>query len=230
MTKSHLKRLKAEKSWKIKRKKDKFITRPKPGAHSFAEGIPLGVILKELLEYAKTTKEIKHILYNKEVLVDGKIRKDHRYLAGFMDMISVPKKKEHFRILFNNKGHLYLKQVKDNETKFKLCKISGKRILIKKKMQISFHDGRTMLVDKDSFKVGDTLIIELPKQKIKEHLKLEPKAQIYLFSGRHVGGSGTLENIRGKYITFKNKKGDVFETLKKYVFVIGKNKPVVEID
>ena len=106
MAKKHLKRLNAPKSWKIKRKGIKFITRPNPGAHSFSLGMPINIVLREIFEYAKTTKEVKNILNNKEVLINGVRRKDHRFIVGFMDIIAIPGIKAYFRVLLDKKGKL----------------------------------------------------------------------------------------------------------------------------
>jgi len=227
MTKNHLKRLNAPKTWGIKRKESRFVTRPKPGPHSFKEGISLNLILKELLNYADTTKDVKRILSNKDVLVDGKPRKDHRFLAGLMDIISLPKKKEYFKILLNKKGKLELNPIKENYTGLKFCKIKEKSF-VGKKVQLNLHDGRNILVDKDSYKVGDTLVLEVPKQKIKEHLKLEQKSFVYLIGGRHIGETGIIEDIKGKNIVYKKDSGEVYETLKRYAFVIEKTKPITQ--
>lgn len=228
MTKDHLKRLNAPKTWKIKRKQAKFVTRPKPGTHSFKEGMPLNLVIRDILKYGDITKEVKHILSNKAVLVDGKVRKDHRFLVGLMDIVSIPKKKEHFRILFNEKGKIELIPIKEKEANTKLCKIRGKSF-VRKKVQLNLHDGRNVLVEKDSYKVGDTIILEVPKQKMVEHLKLEPKTLIYLVGGRHIGEIGTAEDIKGRNIVYKRESGEVYETLKKYAFVIGKTKSFISL-
>lgn len=228
MPKDHMKRLASPKTWKIKKKGIRFVTRAHPGAHTLDAGIPLNVLLRDILGYAKTTKEVKNILSNKEVLVDGKRRKDHKFLVGLMDSVSLPEIKQNFRILFDRKGKLAAIPIKDEEAKTKLCKIKGKSF-VRKKIQINLHDSRNILLDKDDYKMGDSLMIEVTSQKIKEHLKLEPKSIIYLGGGRHVGEMGTIEDIKGNNITYKTPEGEVYQTLKKYAFVVGKTKPLITL-
>ena len=72
-------------------------------------------------------------------------------------------------------------------------------------------------------------MISLPKQEIKEHLRLEKGCNIYLIGGKHSGDLGTVEDIISKKITYKTQKGEIIETLKRYVFVVGKDKPVVSL-
>ena len=67
MTKNHLKRLAAPKSWNIKRKANVYVTRPRPGAHSMQESIPFTSFCKDLSNIAQTTKQVKYILNEKRV-------------------------------------------------------------------------------------------------------------------------------------------------------------------
>ena len=111
--KKHLSRVAVPKTWPINRRYRKWVTRPKPGMHGIKLGMPLSVIFKEILGYAKTTKEAKNILNNQDVLVDGKRRKDTRFIAGLMDIISMPKIKENFRILLIKRGKISLVPIND---------------------------------------------------------------------------------------------------------------------
>ena len=40
---------------------------------------------------------------------------------------------------------------------------------------------------------------------------------------------GKIEDIISNKVTYKGKSGDVIETLKKYVFVVGKDKPAISL-
>ena len=126
MTKVHQKRLSAPKSWTIKRKKEKFIIRGKPGQHSFKTAIPLNLVLKNLMKCVKTTKEVKYVLNNKEIFINNKIRRDSKFFVGFMDTIAIPLTEEYYRMLIDKKGKFFLLDIKENESKIKLCKIKNK--------------------------------------------------------------------------------------------------------
>lgn len=54
--------------------------------------------------YALTGKEVVSILMQRHVKVDGKVRTDATYPAGFMDVIDIPKTDEHFRLVYDTKG------------------------------------------------------------------------------------------------------------------------------
>ncbi len=228
MTKRHLKRLAIPNSWDIKRKGIKFTTRPAPGAHPFGLGMPINLIIRDMLKYAKTNKEVKKILNNKEILVDGKVRKEYRFITGFMDSISSPKLKEHYRIILNKKGKISLLPITEQEAKIKICKITGKK-LIKGKTQLNLFDSRNILVDKDTYKVGDSIVIELPSQKLKEHLKLEKGVIVFVIGGKNIGTVSTVEDISGRKIICKHNN-TLFEVPFDYVFVMGKNKGLIKLD
>ena len=84
-------------------------------------------------------------------------------------------------------------------------------------------------MEKDEYKNGDTVIISLPKQEIKGHIKLEKGCIIYLIGEKHSGDTGEVEGIIGGKITYKKVNGEVIETLKKYVFAVGKGKPAISL-
>ena len=229
MVKRHLKRLVAPRSWKIKRKGITFVTRPNPGMHSKKNSTSINVVLRDMLNYAKTTRDVKMILADKGILVDKKQVKDHRFSVGIMDIIEMPKIKKCFRVLLNKKGNICLVEIKGDEAGIKLCKIVEKTVIKKGKIQINLNDGRNVITDKNNYNTGDTLVIEVPEQKIKEHLKFEKGSFVYLSGGKHKGESGIADEIKNSIIKVKPESGESFETSKKFAFVIGKDKPIITL-
>ena len=224
----HLLRLAMPKTWKIKRKGIKYVSRPKSGPHSFKLGLPINLLLRDILNYARTTKEVKNILYNQDILVDGIRRKNHRFIVGLMDVISIPKTKENFRIILNKKGNIAALPIKEEEAKLKPCKIIGKTLLKKGKMQLNMEDGKNIPTKEDKYNVGDSILIEIPSQKIKEVFKLEKGSTVYLTGGKHIGETGLIEGIKENRLVYKREQ-ETFETSKNYAFVIGKEKPSIEL-
>ena len=224
MVKKHLSRLTAPKSWPIQKKGIKWITRPNPGPHALKNCIPLNLVIKNVLKYAKTTNEVKKILNEGKILIDKKSRKDYRFPIGVMDVLEIPETKEHFRILYTLKGKFMVHKISAEESKIKPVKIVNKKILKGNKTQLNLYDGRNMIVDKDEFKVNDTLILSLgDKPQVKKHLKFEKGASVYLIEGKYKGMSGTIEDIKP---IFRNPaikvkvKSKTFETSKNFAFVI----------
>jgi len=224
----HLSRLASPNSWNIRRKDNKWVMRPLPGAHPLKLGMPLTILLRDILSYAKNSKEAKFILNKGEIFVDGKVRKEPKFIVGLMDIISIPNMKTSFRILLNNKGKLVPVKIKDEDAKSKLSKIINKSKIKGNKIQLNLSDGRNIIADKDSYKVGDVVLIELSSNKIIKTINLEKGAFIILNGGKHIGDAGLIEEIEGNKIIYK-KDGQTYKTLKKYAFAIGRDKPLISL-
>jgi len=229
MGKEHLKRLAAPKSWQISRKELTFITKPVAGPHSLDTSIPISLLLKELFNYANTTKEVKKILNTDEVKIDGKPRRDFRFPIGIFDTIGFKSINECFRVILNKNGKLGLIKINKEESLIKPCKIIGKK-MITGKLQLNLYDGRNLNESGNSYNVGDTVILSLPGQKIIKHLKLKNKSTIFLTGGKHIGEVGNVEDVIEDKIIYRNQKGNLIETSKKYAFVVGDDKPSITLN
>ncbi|MBS3114604.1 30S ribosomal protein S4e [Candidatus Woesearchaeota archaeon] len=228
MGKDHLKRLAAPKTWHVKRKELKFITKSIPGPHSLDIGLPLSTFLKEILNYASTTRDVKKILNTNEIKIDGKTRKNFRFPIGIFDTMEFTNTKEFFRVILNKKGKLDLIKIKKEEALLKPCKIIGKT-MVRGKLQLNLFDGKNIIADDHIYKVGDTLLLLLPQEKINKHLKLDKNSTIFLAGGKHIGEIGNVEDIVEDKVIYKDSRGDLIETSKKYAFVIGDNKPSITL-
>ena len=232
MSKRSLKRIAAPRTWPIKRKVNKWSTRPLPGGQKLEYGLPLNIIFKDLLKLTKTTRETKQIIKEGKSLVNKVPRKDYKFQVGLFDVIELPNK-ESFRLLFNKKGKLIIHQIKKEESSLIIYKIINKTILKNKITQLNFHNGKNILVEKDNYKVGDTIILD-EKNNIKQHLKFEKGALLYLIGGKHIAETGILETIHKSEGSQPNKieikiQDTNFTTLKEYSFVIGKEKPIISL-
>ncbi len=229
MVKNHSKRLAAPKAWPIKRKDNKFIVKPRAGPHSLQTGMPLSTLLKEVFNYANTTREVKNIINTHEIKIDETSRNDHRFPVGIFDTVQFANINEYFRIVLDKQGKLKSVKIKREEASIKPCKIIGKT-MANGKLQLNLYDGNNIFVDKNSYKVSDTVILSLPDKNIVRHLKLGKKSTIFLTGGKHIGEVGNIEDIVGNKIIYKDNKGDLIETSKKYAFVVGEGKPLITID
>src|ERR1700733_14520530 len=104
--KKHLKRINAPKAWMLDKLGGIFTTRPSQGPHKLRESIPLSIILKHRLKYAMNGREVIMIINDREggVSIDGKVRRDRGFPVGIMDVVSIPKTNENFRVLYDIKG------------------------------------------------------------------------------------------------------------------------------
>lgn len=219
MVKNHIKRLTIPNTWKgVGKKENKYIIKTAPGPHPIEMSMPLGVIFKQL-GIAKTTKECKYILHNKTVQVDGRRIKDDHFPVGLYDVISLVDSKKHYRMMLDNKGKLEIVDA-GKSANTKTCRIRGKKVLAKGKVQLNLSDGRNVLVDKDEYKVGDSVVLEIPSQKITKKLDLALKANVILTGGKHRGDYGQVASIEGQSLTYKNKDGKEIKTLREYAYVV----------
>lgn len=228
MAKNHMARLAAPKTWPIKRRGKTFITKQNAGPHSLTLSIPLNILLKEMLGSAKNTTESQKLLNLNKVEVDCRQRKDARFPVGIFDTLQFSNVNESFRVSLNKKGKIFLANIKKEEALLKPAKITGKK-MVKGRLQLNLYDGKNIIAESSNYKVGDTLLISLPEHKIIKHLKLDKKSTIFLIGGKHIGEIGTIEDIIHNNIIYKDSKGNLIQTSKKYAFVVGDTKPLVTI-
>lgn len=226
--KGHLKKLNAPKTWNLARKDDKWVTKPRPGPHTIEYSITVNNLIRDFLKIADSAREVKYILTYKEVLVDGKKKTDFKQQVGFMDVFSIPSIKKYFRCTIDKKGRLEFIPIEEKEASLKI--VSIKKIGMSKggKKQFTLSDGRNMFNDNKDYKISDSLLITVPKQEVKEHIKMSIGATILLMRGKHAGIIAKLERIEGKKIYFKINN-EVHETNKDYALVVGKDAPLIKV-
>lgn len=228
----HLKRYAAPKYWPIHRKEKKFTVRAFPGPHQLEYCIPLLVLIRDVLQLGQTAKEGKTIIYEGNIKVDGKIRKNYKFPVGLMDVVEIPSINKIYRIIpFKRKG-LSPFQIIEDEKNFKLCKIINKTLLKDGRTQLNLHDGRNIIIPSLDvpYKTRDVLKISIPDQKILEHYPIIEETPTLVTAGRHMGEYGTLKKIeRQTDIVTLEHEGNTFQTALKYAFIIGKTKPSISL-
>lgn len=225
------KRLAMPKIIKIPRKINKWAPTTRPGPHPKEASIPLIIAIRDILRLADTAKEAKRIIVNREIYVDGRCITDYRFPIGFMDVVSIPKINKHFRVLYDVKGNLRLVEIPAENSNWKLVRIENKTRVKEGKIQLNLHDGRNILLEKNMYKTGDVLKIEVPSQKIMAHYPLEKGSIAMIIGGKH---RGMLAKIKDYVVTRSPKPNIVrfeegFETTKDNVFVVGVVKPEITL-
>ncbi|KAI9205491.1 ribosomal family S4e [Polychytrium aggregatum] len=233
--KKHLKRLNAPKHWMLDKLTGTWAPRPSAGPHKLRECLPLIVFLRNRLKYALTHKEVKSIVMQRLIKVDGKVRTDITYPAGFMDVISIEKTGEHFRLVFDTKGRYTIHRITAEEAKYKLGKIKRVEVGAKGIPFAVTHDGRTFRYPDPLIKVNDTVKIDLESNKIVDFVKFEVGNIAYITGGHNMGRIGTIthrERHHGGFdiVHVKDARENTFATRLSNVFVIGHgNKPEISI-
>ncbi|CAL1169769.1 unnamed protein product [Cladocopium goreaui] len=202
----HLKRMYAPKQWMLDKLRGRWAPKPNAGPHKLRECLPLIVMLRQRLKYALTYREVKMIVMQRLIKVDGKVRSDMFYPAGFMDVVQIEKTKENFRLLYNTKGRFMLHKVAKEEANYKLCRVKK---VMRGPRGIPYavtHDGRTVRYPDPDVKAHDTVRLNLETGKILDHVKFETGNLVMISGGNNIG---------------RDAMGHTFNTRLENVFVIG---------
>ena len=229
----HLKRLAAPRAVRLHRKEKTWTIKSSPGPHPLEKSIPLGLIIRDYLGLCDTYREVKRVIASGDILVDGAKRKNHKFPCGLMDIISIPKLKKDYRILFDKNGKLTLVPISGKDVEWKLCRIENKTIVKGNRIQLNLHDGRNILVKKDEYKTGDVLKISFKDNKISDVFKYEKGTISMIIGGSHIGEMANIQDIQivpSATPNLAKMKGNTeFSTLTHYIFPIGKTKPIISL-
>jgi len=189
------------------------------------------------LKYALSRDEARKIVKDKEGLikVDGKVRRDHRFPLGQMDVVTIEKTNEHFRILHDVKGRFQPHRIDAKEASFKLCKVTQKVIGKSKVPHIVTHDGRTIRFPHPDIQINDSVKYDFKTKSISGVIKFQPGATVTLIGGNNIGRIGNLQSLEKHPGSFeiahvKDVNGQTFSTRLSNIIVIGDGKtPAISI-
>ncbi len=218
--------------WGIPTKESFWAPTPAPGAHSKDRSIPLIVVLRDILKYTETSKEAEIILAERKVKVDGKVKTDKNLPVGLMDVISISSLSENYRVLFDQKGKFRLLPIDKSQAEWKLVKINDKTTLKGGITQYNLHDGSNIRLDDGSkYDTKDVLKIQLPSRKVLDSYDFDEGQMALVTGGDHIGEIGNIkeyEIVKGSQPNFVHFDSGI-TTVEKYVFIIGDEKPTIEI-
>jgi small subunit ribosomal protein S4e len=206
--------------------KGRWAPRPSAGPHKLRECLPLIVMLRQRLKYALTYRECKMIVMQRLIKVDNKVRTDMFFPAGFMDVISIEKTKENFRLLYDTKSRFVLHKVAKEEASYKLCRVKKVFRGPKAVPYCVTHDGRTIRYPDPDIKPNDTVRVSLETNRILDHIKFETGNLVITSSGNNIGRVGQIthrDRHPGSFdmVHVKDAAGHSFATRLQNVFVIG---------
>ncbi len=229
MTK-HQKRLAVPKSWPVERKEETYTTKAAAGPHGEA-GVPLLIVLRDVLGYVDSKKEARFALEQDSILVNGKAVSDERRPIGMFDILAFVEREEYYRVFPDEGGRLSLTPVDEDSAGSKLGKIVGKQQIGGGDTQLTLHDGETLLVeDATAYDTNDSIVVSNEGDEIVAHFTYEEGALVTAVSGAHAGRIGTVDEIQVTPGSSANNvlidtadDDDRFETIEEYVVVIDEN-------
>ena len=228
-----LKRQMAPMFWGINRKDKRFVITVRPGSHSKNNSIPSAVLLRDTLNVVNTLREAKSSIYGGKVKVDGVIQKSLHHSIGLMDVVELEGTTDVYRLVPKD-GHILVPiKINSNEKSKKLVMVKSKTTNKGGKMQLGFHDGRTIITD-TNVNVNDVCLLQIPEQKILDVIKFEKNTQIIITRGANAGRVGTINEIKeGTFILPKRISllidDNTVEIPASNTMVIGKEKPIIQI-
>ena len=245
---NHQKRLAVPKSWPVERKEETYTTKAAAGPHG-EDGVPLLIVLRDVLGYADSKKEARYALDQDSVLINGTAVSDERRPIGMFDIVAFVEREEYYRVFPDEGGRLSLTPIDAESAGSKLGKIVGKRQVPGGDTQLTLHDGRTLLVEDASAYAGNDSIVvsnddreeqsssdhasgQSPRAdtEIVAHFTYEEGALVTAVSGAHAGRIGTIDEIQvtpgssANNVLIDAADGEErFETIEEYVVVIDEN-------
>lgn len=214
---SHLKRQKVPKNWPIKRKGSTYVVRPN---FNINKGIPVLIILRDILKIAQNRKEVKKTIHAEQVLLNNKIITDEKNNALLFDTLTIVPSKKYYRIDLSERGKFKIEEIKESDVNKKMAKVVNKKMLKGKKTQLNLSDGRNFISD-IKCNINDSVLINLKERKIDKCLPLQKKAEVIVFAGKHFGEKGSIEelDLEKKMAKVKNKEGIVNILIKQLMVV-----------
>jgi len=219
-----IKRIAAPKWWPIEKKTKKFVIKPR-GPYLKDFSLPLLVLIRDVLKIADTEKEASKIIKKGEILIDGRKRKDPKFGVGLFNIIEIPSMKRAYRAV-PKKGLSFI-EIPEKEAKLKICKIINKKSLKGKKNQINLNDGRNILTN-ENYSTQDSLLIEVPEQKIIDHIKFAENSTCMIFKGKNAGKIGKIKTIEKDRVLIGDEK--TIEVPKNFVIMVGREGPLIKLE
>ena len=237
---NHQKRLAVPDSWPVERKEATYTTKAGAGPHGEG-GVPLLIVLRDVLGYVDSTKEARFALGQDSVLVNGRAVSDERRPIGMFDILTFRERGEHYRVFPDEGGRLSLTSIDAESAGSKLGKIEGKRQVPGGDTQLTLHDGQTLLVDDASaYGTNDAIVVSTARSdsddgsprpdEIVAHFPYEEGALVTAVRGAHAGRIGTIDEIEvtpgssANNVRIEDVHGESdFETVEAYVVVIDEN-------
>ncbi len=223
--------------WPIARKEAVWTVKVGPGPHSAHKSIPLAILVRDVLRYAKTMREARRIIAAGHIRVDGVPRKDYKFPVGLMDVIEISATGEYYRMLPHPSRHLWPLEISESEASIKPLRVEGKTMVKGGNVQLHFHDGKNMLVPVEEarkYSTLDVVLYSLGERDVILHVPMQLGVYALIVDGHNVGRHGKIADIvrtirRRQSIAVLSTDGQQTRTVMDYVFPIGKESPAIKI-
>jgi len=231
----HLKRFVAPDSWHVAKKTYKFVTKTAPGPHN-ANAMPIAVWLRDHMSLALNMKEVKQILHQKDVIINGRPCRDPRMGIGIFDIISLPRIGKYYRILRDKKGRHRTIEINEESANSRLAKIVDKTIVHGAKVQLNLRDGGNVLGD-NTYRPKDSIVLSIGQEdrfRIIDHFPFAVGNMAMVIGGRHSGRVARIVSINTIHGSVPNRvvleddaTKERFDTVDTYIYMVGRETPAL---
>lgn len=215
-----------------------WVVRPSPGPHPLAKSLPLALLVRDVLRYAKTLREARYVIGKGLIKVDGRVRRDYKYPVGLMDVVEIVPTNEVYRMVPHPTKFLWPIPISRDEARYKLCRIENKTMVKGGQIQLNLHDGRNIQLpyeEGSKYETLDSVLIDIVDNKVVDHVKLELNSLGLIVDGKNVGYYGKVTEIIQTYrrrestVKIVTSDGREVRTIMDYLFAIGRDKPLITI-
>ncbi len=228
---NHQKRLSAPRNYPVERKNGAYVVTA-DGAHPADDGVPIAVVLRDILGYADTMDEVKQLLSDGDIVVNGRSCKRPGMTVGFMDVLSFPRVGDHYRVLATSDGFTFA-PIDEDEAGTKLARVDDKTTLAGGVTQLNLADGNNIETD-DDIDTKSSVLVTIPDLSIEDEIAFETGNLAYVTGGQHVGETAEVVSVdvqpgsQANTVTLEGEDGE-FVTVEDNVYMVGEDEPVLAV-
>lgn len=187
-----------------------------------------------MLQAGKTMFEVKKVLNQMGIEVNGVARKDTQFAVGLFDVVEAKAVGKKFRVVFDKKGRLALNEMDAKSPLEKVSKVLFKKAVKGGLIQLTTSEGFVFRDKKTVFSPNDSLKISVPGKKILGGLKFEEGNMVYFIGGTKIGETGKIKSIapgtrKRPVLVEVEVEGTVFQTTGNNLMVIGEKSAAVDL-
>jgi len=202
-------RAKVSKKIPIHRKGTKYVAR---ASSHIQDSVPVVVAIRDMLGLARTAREVKQMINRKQLKINGKEVKDHKESIKLFNILEADKA---YTLTLTPTKRFSFKATKE---KTRLVKVTGKKMLKKKEIQLNFHDGSNVIT-KDKINVQDSVYLD-KSGKVAKHVQMEKGKTCFILSGKYMGFEGKIEKLEDGKASVSLKEIEDKKTLDKGSLIV----------
>jgi len=179
------------KFWPIARKGSKYVSR---SSHNLGESMPLIVVIRDVLKLVRTKKELKKLIGEKQIKINGKEIRVVNYPICLFDVLSLENLKKNYKMVLLKNKKFGFEEIADKDAKSRVYKVLNKKILSKGIVQLNLNNGKNVLL-KEKVGIGDGVVLDFVSGKVVGVVEMKKGANAVVIEGKHAGNKGKIEDV-----------------------------------